>query len=201
MYNDISKLFNDLTSINHYLCGVELKRFCRAEMRPQVICHMMSSVDGKLDTDRYTQPFDGKCFDQVSSVYFDVSSRFEAQAILIGRKAVQKHYFSKRFSSPRVTPVENFESYFGRQEPHRSTVIVDPSGKILYEDDNIEGENIIAVLGEGVSQEYLLHLREMRISYLFSGHDGRTIALRLESLPGEFGVERLLLVGGGGVVG
>ena len=60
-------------------------------MRPYVICHMMSSVDGRLDCDRYTEHYSGKSFETVSDVYFTISRNFDAQAIMIGRKTVQKH--------------------------------------------------------------------------------------------------------------
>ena len=29
-------------------------------MYPQIICHVMSSVDGRLLTNRWTEPFNGK---------------------------------------------------------------------------------------------------------------------------------------------
>lgn len=166
-------------------------------MKPYVICHMMSSVDGRLDCDRYTEPFSGKSFNEVSKSYFDISLKYKAQAIMIGRKTIQKHYFPRTFQSTSITPISSLECHVGNLLSNRFTITVDPKGKILYEDDKADGENIIAVLSEQVSQEYLEHLRAMGISYLFAGPNGDDMKLALETLRVEFGIERLILEGGG----
>lgn len=166
-------------------------------MKPHVICHMMSSVDGRLDCDRYTEPHNRKTFDEVSKVYFDISLRYHAQAIMLGRKTIQKHYFTQTFQSETSTPITTNESYVGNLLSNRFTIIVDPKGKTLYEDDKAEGENLIAVLSEQVSQEYIDHLRCIGISYLFAGEKGDDMKLALETLRVEFGIEKILLEGGG----
>ena len=147
--------------------------------------HMMSSVDGRLDCDRYTESISGKSFEDVSKSYFDISLQFKAQAIMIGRKTVQKHYFPQTFTSPATTPLTTFETYFGHLLSNRFTIIVDPKGKIFYEDDKADGENIIAILSEQVSQEYLEHLQQMNISYLFAGKNGDDMKLALETQIGR----------------
>ncbi len=158
---------------------------------------MMSSVDGRLDCDRYTPPHSGKTFEEASKVYFDISLKYNAQAIMLGRKTIQKHYFPNCFENATYTSVKSFESYVGNLLSNRFTVVVDPKGKINYDDDKADGENIIAVLGESVSQEYLEHLRQMGISYLFAGENGDNMSLALEVLQVEFGIEKILLEGGG----
>ena len=45
------------------------------------------------------------------------------------------------------------------------------------------------------------HLRELGISYLFAGENGDNMALALETLRVEFGIEKLLLEGGGVING
>ncbi len=53
-----------------------------------------------------------------------------------------------------------------------------------------------------MSDDYLAELREIGISYLFAGPEGRDLALALETLGGEaFGIETLLLEGGGTING
>ena len=170
-------------------------------MRPEIICHMMSSVDGRLDCDRYTSSFDGKTFDEVSEIYFEISNRYDADAIMIGRKTVQKHYFHRYFSSRTSTAVKSLDSYKGNLKSKRYTIIADPKGKIFYESDTADGENIIAVLGETVSAEYLDHLKVTGISYVFAGPAGSDMKLALETLKKEFGINKILLEGGGYING
>lgn len=166
-------------------------------MRPNIICHMMSSVDGRLDCDRYTEHYSGKCFEEVSKVYFDISNKFNAQAIMIGRKTIQKHYFPQTFIHSTQTSAISFDTYIGKLDSARYTIVTDPKGKIKYNDDQADGENIITILGESVSQEYLDHLQEKGISYLFAGENGDKMELALEILRIEFGIEKIILEGGG----
>lgn len=63
--------------------------------------------------------------------------------------------------------------------------------------DNLNGDNVIAVLGKTVSEEYLTHLRGNSVSYLFAGKDGSDLHKALETLSTEFGLESILLEGGG----
>lgn len=59
----------------------------------------------------------------------------------------------------------------------------------------------MAILGEHVSDEYLAELREDGISYLFAGADGLDLQAAMATLGDQFGIETLLLEGGGTING
>ena len=165
-------------------------------MRPKIICHMMSSVDGRLIGDRWSNPFDGKTPDDVIAPYYTISLELEAQAWMVGRKTVQIHNFPHTFEHEGEL-VTDPKTFIGKQSSARVSIVLDPKGKILYENNHIEGDNIITILGEQVSEKYLAFLREQGISYLFAGADGNDIALAMEKLGSEFGMTKILLEGGG----
>ncbi|MCD7963053.1 MAG: RibD family protein [Rikenellaceae bacterium] len=166
-------------------------------MRPKIVCHMMSSVDGRLLTDRYTESFDGRRKEDFYDIYFRISRDFHADGWIVGRKTVQESDFTKTFEYDKYPPAEITETWHGKYESERYAIVIDPKGKIIYEDDRFDGDNIITILGEGVSQEYLNHLRDMGISYLFAGPHGSDLNIAVETLRNEFGIEKLLLEGGG----
>ena len=56
-------------------------------------------------------------------------------------------------------------------------------------------------MGENVSEEYLEHLRQIGISYLFAGKDGHDYSKALEILQKDFGMRLVLLDGGGALNG
>lgn len=157
---------------------------------------MVSSVDGRLDTDYYTKPFDGKDIDTVMDSYFTISNDYRADAIMIGRKTVQQHYFTETYQHTG-SPAKNYETFIGNRDSNRLTIIIDPQGKIRYTDNQVEGENMIAVLSEKVSGNYLTFLQEKGISYLFAGEDGKDIVKAMDTLGKEFGMKTILLEGGG----
>lgn len=168
-------------------------------MRPQIICHMMSSVDGRLLTDRYTQPFGGKSTDDVTEHYFTISNELSGQAIMIGRKTVQEHFMPKTFENKGYLPTNNPSTFIGKRDAASTIIVIDPKGKIFYENTN--HDNFITILSQKVSDQYLEHLRENGISYIFAGTDGNDITQAMNILGNDFGLNKILLEGGGFING
>ncbi len=164
-------------------------------MRPTIICHMLSSVDGRLITDYYSEPFDGKDKDDVMEPYFTISNEFNADAWIVGRKTVQRHYFPGTYKHNGATAL-NPQIYIAEQDPGRYMIVIDPQGKIQYEDNKADGDSIITILSENVSEDYLSFLRSKGVSYLFAGTDGKDIAKAMDTLGRDFGMKKILLEGG-----
>lgn len=163
--------------------------------RPNVICHMMSTVDGRLVVERYTPPFDGKPIEEVGGVYFELASKFDVQALIVGRKTAPQ-MVSGTVAVANDAPTAKPETHVGRKAA-RYFVILDPSGSLQYEAGDVQGDAIIAILSEKVSDRYLATLRSREISYIFAGPDGSDLARALDVLSETFGVGFALLQGGG----
>lgn len=158
---------------------------------------MMGSVDGGLVTERYSVPYGGKSAEDVINHYFPLSEKLGGGAWIVGRKTVQEYFFKKTFDFENRKPAASFKPHKGKLGSKRCAVVADSKGKIVYEADNLDGDNIIAILGETVSDEYLEHLRGMGISYVFAGKDGSDMAKAMDALGSEFGMKKVLLEGGG----
>ncbi|MDN7437086.1 RibD family protein [Burkholderia multivorans] len=170
-------------------------------MRPQIICHMMSTLDGRIDGDRWNLPRSGRTVDEATACYYDISDRLNAQAWMLGRNTVQIHHAPHSFDHDGLPATTGYDPFLGERTTRRSLVVLDPKGRIRYESGQIEGDDVIAVLSEQVSDAYLAHLRELGISYLFAGRDGHDLALAMQALGTTFGMRRVLLEGGGIVNG
>ncbi|MBL7234724.1 dihydrofolate reductase family protein [Komagataeibacter oboediens] len=83
----------------------------------------------------------------------------------------------------------------------RLAIIMDPHGKLQYERSDIEGDAVVAVLGEGVSDDYLQMLQGQGVSYCVAGADGHDILKVFDILGSTFGRRKVLLVGGGRING
>ena len=55
----------------------------------------------------------------------------------------------------------------GAQRP--LAVAVDPSGRLLWQTSDVDGDHVVAILGHRVSDSYLAALRQRGVSYLFAG--------------------------------
>ena len=80
-------------------------------------------------------------------------------------------------------------------------IAIDPSGKLRWERGDIDGEHVIAVLTESVSDAYLAFLQAQGVSYLFGGRKQIDLQKVLEKLAENFGIRKLLLEGGGKING
>jgi riboflavin biosynthesis pyrimidine reductase len=66
---------------------------------------------------------------------------------------------------------------------------------------SIDGEHVIAILTESVSDNYLAFLQAQGVSYLFGGKSKIGLAKVLAKLREHFGINTLLLEGGGKING
>lgn len=158
---------------------------------------MMGSVDGRLIVDRWTEPFDGKNISDLLKHYAVVSHQLSGDAWMEGRVTIQEGFFPQTFDYEKYAPAAKHTFHIGKRDSKRVAIVLDTKGKILYDKDTIRGDNIITILSESVSEEYLEHLRSMGISYLFSGPDGKDIETAMKILKECFEIETIALQGGG----
>ena len=164
-------------------------------MKPYVICHMVSSVDGRILHSRWRpQTRDG------GTLFERLHERLDGDAWLIGR--VTGAEFAK--SSGYPSSVERSyprEPWLARREAAAFGVVLDPHGRIAWGRSDIGGDPIVVVLGTQVGDAHLHGLRGDGVSYFFAGE--RTVDLRatLDFLNRELGIKRLLIEGGGHVNG
>jgi 2,5-diamino-6-(ribosylamino)-4(3H)-pyrimidinone 5'-phosphate reductase len=166
--------------------------------RPRVICHMMTSLDGRIVTDGWPQSPEGR------KQYEIVHGTYEPDGWLCGRVTMQLHFASgvrdeadvaRDYSGP---PRDDFVA----PGDHESFAFaLDPRGRLLWESGEIEGDHVVAILSERVSDDYLSTLRERGVSYLLAGSGDVDLPLALERIGERFGVRTLMLEGGGGING
>ena len=165
-------------------------------MRPKIICHMMSSIDGRLLVDRWTPPAAGIDSDVLRGHYDEVAARFDAQGWLVGRKSMEP-FTQGAARTTQIVASKLRETFIADRKGRSLAVAVDPSGKLHYGQDHAGGDHVVAVIGEQVSDQYLAELREDGVSYLFAGPKGDDLARAMNTLGEAFGVKTLLLEGGG----
>jgi len=163
-------------------------------MKPQIICLMASSVDGRTLHSRWRPEGVG------AALFEQVHDELAGDAWLIGRVTGQE--FAKGKPYPASTQ-ETFprEPWFATRDAKAYGVVLDAHGKIGWGRSDIGGDPIVVVLTETVSDAHLAGLRSENVSYFFAGKSELDLALALNILNRELGVKRLLLEGGGGANG
>lgn len=168
----------------------------RDQMRPRIICHMMSSVDGRLLADRWTPPPHGIDPAMLRGHYDRTALRFGAEGWIVGRTTMETFggLVARAVSGPDREPRL---PHLGRRRDRDVAVAIDPRGKLHYAQDHVGGDHVVAVLGEQVPDTYLAELRDVGVSYLFAGPTGDDLGRAMDVLGDTFGIESLLLEGGG----
>ena len=166
-------------------------------MRPRVICHMAMSIDGRIVVDGWPDTA------VVRREYETVHDSYGADAWMCGRITMEP------FAGAVRADAELKREYAGPpREDHIAAgghdsfaVAIDPSGRLAWQKNDIEGDHVVAVLSERVPDDYLAFLRERGVSYVLAGERDVDLAAALEKLGTSFGIRTLMLEGGGRING
>ncbi|HEX2891983.1 RibD family protein [Vineibacter terrae] len=165
--------------------------------RPYVICHMTSSVDGRIRSRRWkTAPPDRH--------YEAVHNRLAGDAWMCGRVTMQGYADSAAplARTPEAGAPVARTDHVARKDAASFAIALDASGRLDWGARNeIEGDHVIVALTEVVPDSHLLALQAGGQSYVFAGADTVDFPLLLGKLRALFGIERLLVEGGGGING
>jgi 2,5-diamino-6-(ribosylamino)-4(3H)-pyrimidinone 5'-phosphate reductase len=168
--------------------------------RPRVICHMAASVDGRIVVDGWPP----SAAAAVRQHYEQLHASYEADGWICGRITMEPFAGATRPEAevarghPAGAPREDFVAA-GDHDSY--AFAIDPSGRLAWKSNDIDGDHVVAVLSERVSDEYLTFLRDRGVSYLLAGARDVDLTLALEKIGARFGVRTLMLEGGGRING
>jgi 2,5-diamino-6-(ribosylamino)-4(3H)-pyrimidinone 5'-phosphate reductase len=163
--------------------------------RPYVICHMVPSLDGRIVTTRWKLPAG------VHAEYERTAATFEADGWMIGRISMEPYAGKARVPARKGGQPIPRTDFIARRDAGSYAIALDPSGKLTWRSGSIDAEHVVTVLTEQVSDDYLAFLQAKGVSYLFGGKTELNLKRVLEKLRKTFGIERLLLEGGGKING
>ncbi len=160
---------------------------------------MGSTVDGRIISANWGDEERRKFF---SSIYEECHKSFDSQAWMVGRVTMEKDFTEGKqlqLTMPEK-PIAR-EPFIGDKEATSFAIAVDPSGKLGWESNEIDGDHVIEILTEQVSDSYLYYLQQQSISYIFAGEKEINFELALSQLAILFPIKTIMLEGGGHVNG
>ena len=137
--------------------------------KPHIICHMMTSVDGRIDC-AMTSLLPG-----VDDYYATLNA--------LDVPAKDKTPYGK-------------EGYSKAADAAGYEVVVDTHGKLLWPDAAGMDKPYLIITSQQVPQEYLRYLDGQHISWIACGENRIDLPRACEILAEDFGVERMGIVGG-----
>jgi len=158
----------------------------------------MASVDGRI------VPSGWPISDEARRQYELVHASYAPDAWMCGRVTMKP--FAKRLRSEAEVAREHAagaprEDFRAPGDFESFAFAVDASGRLAWESNDIDGDHVVALLSERVSDDYLAFMRARGVSYLLAGERDIDLALALEKIGARFGVRTLMLEGGGKING
>ena len=163
-------------------------------MRPRVICHMLSSIDGRIDGEILNPLIAG-------GEYETTGAKLKGNAWICGRTTMQLHFAEKKAFVSRSRKASGPRPVFVAKRAKSYAIAVDTIGKLRWSSDDIYGDHLICIVSERAPEDYLDMLRSQGISYIVAGKSSVDLTGAVQLLRKHFGIKRLLLEGGGNING
>ncbi len=173
--------------------------------RPYIICHMVTSIDGKVTGDFLSRP---EC-EKATEIYYEINRNYKADGFVCGRETMQESFAGKdappRYKYKKVEVPSG--DFIGDKNSKYFAVSFDRHGHIGWksnyikdEDPGYDNAHIIEVVeADAVSVTSLAYYRDIGISYIGADTEGENIPLALHKLKESFGINKLLLEGGSAI--
>lgn len=161
--------------------------------KPYIICHMMMSIDGRIDCGMTIQlPGNDK--------YYASLDALDAPTRISGRVTAATEMTDGHFQANDPTPVGK-EAFAKNADAKNYNIVMDTHGTLKWANDEGNSQPHLIITSEQASQEYLDYLTKQGISWIATGQQKIDLARAMAILTDQFGVERLAIVGGGKING
>ena len=162
-------------------------------MRPYVICHMCTTIDGKILGHRW-----GKLpgYKHESDLFENTAASFGIGAWLVGTTTMDE-FDGPKTKLPRAPGTFKRRDHIARPNAKRLAIGADAKGILRFRENEVGGDHVVLLVTERVSNNYLAHLESAGVSSLFCGKNEIDLHLALRQLARAFKLRKLMLQGGG----
>ena len=160
--------------------------------KPYIICHMMTSLDGRIDC-AMTEQLPGV------QEYYQTLEALNVPTTVTGRVTAELEMaLPGKFQASDPTPVGR-EAFSKKVDAPGYKAVVDTRGRLLWPDAGEAEKPLLILTSQQVPREYLADLDSRSISWIAAGEERIDLARAAEILATEFGVERMAVVGGSAI--
>ncbi|MBQ9778256.1 MAG: dihydrofolate reductase family protein [Clostridia bacterium] len=175
-----------------------------AKKRAEVICHMTTSLDGRVTGEFLSHPACAAAIEE----YYNLHRAYRAggcKGFICGRITMQESFTSE--DAPvldGLAPVaDKSQSFWAEPQSDFYAIAFDPKGKLNWKsalisdsDPGYDRAQVIEVLTEQADGRYLAYLRALGISYVVAGESEIDVAAALCEITAKTGAKTLALEGG-----
>ena len=162
-------------------------------MRPYVICHMCTTVDGKIIGHRW-----GKLpgYKHESDLFETTAASFGIGAWLVGTTTMEE-FDGRKMKLPRAPKAFVRRDHIANKNAKRLAIGADAKGVLRFQENEVDGDHVVLLVTDRVGNDCLAHLQSAGVSYLFCGKKEINLHTALQKLGKAFKLRKLMLQGGG----
>jgi 2,5-diamino-6-(ribosylamino)-4(3H)-pyrimidinone 5'-phosphate reductase len=165
----------------------------RTQTRPYVICHMCTTIDGKILGQRWARLPAGR---DSSSLFETTAASFAVPAWLVGTTTMRE-FAARDVRLPVAVSALGRSDYIAQPDAGRFAIGADAKGLLRFRHSAVGGDHVVVLISRQVSNDYLFHLRSAGVSYLFCGRTHIDLSVALRKIRRRLGLRALMLEGGG----
>jgi 2,5-diamino-6-(ribosylamino)-4(3H)-pyrimidinone 5'-phosphate reductase len=156
--------------------------------KPYVICHMMTSLDGRIDC-KMTENLKGV------ENYYETLNSLNTDSTLSGKTTAEIEMPHNGKFISKNNEKYNKVGYKKNNDTNHFEIIVDTNGSLKYFNEDPEKPYLI-ITSENASTDFFEYLDKNNISWICTGKTKIDLKNALEILYSKFNVKSLAVVGG-----
>lgn len=154
---------------------------------------MCTTVDGKILGHRW-----GKLpgYKHESDLFERTAASFGIGAWLVGTTTMDE-FDGRKTKLPRASKNFRHQDHIANPRAKRLAIGADAKGVLRFQENEVDGDHVVVLVTERVSNDYLAHLQSAGVSWLFCGRREIDLNTALQKLAKCFKLRKLMLQGGG----
>lgn len=161
--------------------------------RPYIICHMCTTIDGKILGGRWGKLPGGK---SNSTLFETTAAQFGIGAWVVGTTTM-KEFAGRAARLPAVREPIPSGDFVANPKAKGFAIGVDAKGVLRFQENEVEDDHIVLLITDQASAAYRAHLRKAGVSYLLCGKNEVDLPRAMKKLRDVLGLRKLMLQGGG----
>src|SRR5438270_1702056 len=162
-------------------------------MKPYVNCHMCNAIDGRILGGRWP-PLPGR--KDSSELFESTADSFGIGAWLVGTTTMRE-FAGRNVKLKAARRRIGRTDHVADRRARRFAIGADAKGALRFQKPDVDGDHVVLLVSERVGDDYLSHLQDAGVSYLFCGRREVDVKVALDKIRRVLGIRRLMLEGGG----
>jgi riboflavin biosynthesis pyrimidine reductase len=169
-------------------------------LKPHVICHMLSPLDGRLMVDSWAPPGSAQRSALLDD-YQRLHTAFAADAWLAGTTTMEDFATGAAAPAPSLASPPARPWHVADARARRFAIAIDRHARLHWKSPMADEGHVVVVLAASVPDAHLAELAAAGVSYLVMPADEIDLGAMLAELHDRLGIRKLLLEGGAKING